>query len=100
MTPRDEHVVTDVAVDRCGNAGGKKDLPHRPDAVEEWLHVGVAAGIEPEDRVGIMLPNTAAFTVVYFGILGSGGGVSLAWAGGQLMPPWAPPFTGITWPVT
>ncbi|MGH2982904.1 MAG: long-chain-fatty-acid--CoA ligase [Solirubrobacterales bacterium] len=33
----------------------------------------VAMGIEPDDRVGIMLPNVPYFPVVYFGVLRAGG---------------------------
>ncbi len=32
-----------------------------------------AMGIEPGDRVGIMLPNVPYFPVVYFGVLRAGG---------------------------
>ena len=33
----------------------------------------IDAGIGPGDRVGIMLPNSLAFAVVYYGILYAGG---------------------------
>ena len=31
------------------------------------------AGVEPGDRVGLMLPNVPAFVVLYYGILHAGG---------------------------
>ena len=33
------------------------------------------AGVEPGDRVGIMLPNVPAFPVIYYGVLRAGGTV-------------------------
>ena len=33
-----------------------------------------AKGVEPGDRVGIMLPNVPYFGVVYYGVLRAGGG--------------------------
>ena len=38
----------------------------------DWLH---EHGVEPGDRVGIMLPNIAQFPVLYFGVLRAGGTV-------------------------
>jgi long-chain acyl-CoA synthetase len=32
-----------------------------------------AKGLEPGDRVGLMLPNVPAFAVAYFGVLRAGG---------------------------
>jgi long-chain acyl-CoA synthetase len=38
----------------------------------DWLH---EHGVAPGDRVGIMLPNTAQFPVLYYGVLRAGGTV-------------------------
>jgi long-chain acyl-CoA synthetase len=40
--------------------------------VAGWLQ---ARGVEPGDRVGIMLPNVVAFPAVYYGVLRAGGAV-------------------------
>src|SRR5690348_18455150 len=38
----------------------------------DWLH---EHGVEPGDRVGIMLPNIVQFPVLYYGVLRAGGTV-------------------------
>ena len=43
------------------------------DDVARMARFLIDAGIEPGDRVGIMLPNSVAFTVVYYGTLYAGG---------------------------
>ena len=43
------------------------------DDVARMARFLIDAGIEPGDRVGIILPNSVAFAVVYYGILYAGG---------------------------
>ncbi|MCW2645414.1 MAG: hypothetical protein JWP07_1523, partial [Pseudonocardiales bacterium] len=48
------------------------DLDDRAARVAGWLR---QHGLEPGDRVGVMLPNVLAFPVLYYGVLRAGGTV-------------------------
>ena len=48
------------------------ELEHRVAALAGGL---LAKGVEPGDRVAVMLPNTSAFPVAYWGVLRAGGTV-------------------------
>lgn len=44
------------------------------DALASQVGAGLRAnGLQPQDRVGLMLPNVPQFPIAYFGILGAGG---------------------------
>jgi long-chain acyl-CoA synthetase len=49
-----------------------RDLDDRSAGIAGWLR---ERGMQPGDRVGIMLPNVPAFPVLYYGVLRAGGTV-------------------------
>src|SRR3954452_1125328 len=46
------------------------DLDDRTARVAGWLR---RRGVQPGDRIGIMLPNVLAFPILYYGVLRAGG---------------------------
>src|SRR5919112_6101 len=73
-------ILTDTAAERGDEVAFKLDDVELPFAVLEAGSARAAGllrerGLEPGDRVGLMLPNVPYFPVLYYGILRAGGGV-------------------------
>src|SRR5436190_22559462 len=71
-------LLTDTAAEHADDAALKLDDATVTYAMLDEGSARVAAllrdkGIEPGDRVGIMLPNVPYFAIVYYGVLRAGG---------------------------
>src|SRR4051812_17021184 len=71
-------LLTDTAAEHGGHTALKLDDAEVTYAMLDEGTARVAAlmrdkGVEPGDRVGIMLPNVPYFAVVYYGVLRAGG---------------------------
>ena len=61
----------DAAALRCADVTTTYSM--LADDVARFADYLIDGGLEPGDRVGVMLPNDAAFAVVFYGVLRAGG---------------------------
>ena len=61
----------DAAALRCADVTTSHSM--LADDVARFADYLIDGGLEPGDRVGVMLPNGAAFAVVFYGVLRAGG---------------------------